>query len=239
MVLLTAMTGSVPMLVIVQGTIKVSHKAAFSLSLLQLQIAVPSSFDNSCTCCVGKKQSIPGVPMWVCRQVHESSVWLSHVFTMTRSLLIVPLFYLAVVCCTTIQCTNMVMDSVVVGVLTTLQYGDVFTKSCTISLVSRHHLKNQEKDLVTLLAFVVSAIFVWSRWIMFVHYNYHVKVVDSFQDHFKMGTRLAEFSSTSIFRNLGPFPSYVSLKSHVVMDPSKYQYEYVRTTMKLLDIACR
>ena len=67
----------------------------------------------------------------------------------------------------------------------------------------------------------------------------HVKVVDSFQDHFKIGTRLAEFSPTSIFRNLGPFPSVVSLKSHVVMGPSKYQYEYVRTTMKLLDIASR
>ena len=52
----------------------------------------------------------------------------------------------------------------------------------------------------------VSAVFVWSRGITFVHYqllnSWHVKVVDSFQDHFKMGTRLADFSKNSNFRNL-------------------------------------
>ena len=57
--------------------------------------------------------------------------------------------------------------------------------------------KNWEKGLVTLTKISVCAVFVWSREIMFVHYqllrSWHVKVVDSFQDHLKMETRLADF----------------------------------------------
>ena len=52
----------------------------------------------------------------------------------------------------------------------------------------------------------VSAVFVWSREIMFIHYqlvnSWHMKMVDSFQDHLKMGMRLAYFSQTSYFRKL-------------------------------------
>ena len=40
-------------------------------------------------------------------------------------------------------------------------------------------------------------VFVWRRGITFIHYqllnSWHAKVVDSFQDHFKMGTRLILF----------------------------------------------
>ena len=43
-------------------------------------------------------------------------------------------------------------------------------------------------------------VFIWSRGIMFVHcqllHPWHVKVVDSFQDQLKMGTRLADFACT-------------------------------------------
>ena len=45
--------------------------------------------------------------------------------------------------------------------------------------------------------YVLSAVFVWSRGITFIHYqlwnSWHVKVVDSFQDHLKMRMRLAYF----------------------------------------------
>ena len=58
-----------------------------------------------------------------------------------------------------------------------------------------------EKGLVTLAKipiFAVSAVFIWSRGIMFVHYqslnSWHVKVVDSFQGHLTMGTKQADFS---------------------------------------------
>ena len=63
--------------------------------------------------------------------------------------------------------------------------------------------KNLERGLVS---HAVSVVFVWSRGIMFVHSqllnSWHVEVVDLFQDHLKMGTRLTNFLWTSIFRNL-------------------------------------
>ena len=52
----------------------------------------------------------------------------------------------------------------------------------------------------------MSAVFIWSTGITFVYYqllnSWHMKVVDSFQDHLKMGTRQADFSQTLDFRNL-------------------------------------
>ena len=66
------------------------------------------------------------------------------------------------------------------------------------------HIKS-EKGLVSLAKIpvcAVSAVFVWSRGITFVHYQtlhcWHVKVVDSFQDQLKMGMRLADLSFVNL-----------------------------------------
>ena len=66
------------------------------------------------------------------------------------------------------------------------------------------------KGLATLARIFIcakSAVFVWSREVMFVHYkllhSWHTKVVDSFQDLLKMGTK--RISINLEFRNFGVF----------------------------------
>ena len=67
------------------------------------------------------------------------------------------------------------------------------------SLVPRSHPKSGKRPGVTckIPVCAVSAVFVWSRGITFVHYqllnSWRVNIVDSFQDHLKMGTRLTYF----------------------------------------------
>ena len=67
--------------------------------------------------------------------------------------------------------------------------------------------QNWGKGLATLAKIsirAVSGVFVWSREIIFIHYqllhSLHMKVIDSFQAQLKMGTRLADFLQT--LRNL-------------------------------------
>ena len=64
--------------------------------------------------------------------------------------------------------------------------------NCEGSIVPRPYPKGRAKNSVC----AVWVVFIWSRGIMFVHYQslnfWHVKVVDSFQDHLKIGTRLAD-----------------------------------------------